>query len=166
LLTAEVGRIGRAGRDEPGLGQDLLGRGVLAGGGGPEGVQPVPGRRQPAQFPHGRGRQAAAGGVLRDPVAELSGAILEAVQVEPAQDCAVLGDEHVVGAAAGLLLGQQGAVLLGELVEELIAAVGDEGGKVGAVCQLEGQDRRGMTGMQPLQLWHGPSLSSCLAGGI
>ena len=43
-------------------------------------------------------------------------------------------------------------MLLGELVEELIAAVGDEGGEVGAVCQLEGQDRRGMAGMQPLQL--------------
>jgi hypothetical protein len=51
-------------------------------------------------------------------------------------------------------------VLLGELVEELIAAVGDEGGEVGAVGQFEGQDRRGMAGMQPLQLWHGLSLSN------
>jgi hypothetical protein len=41
-------------------------------------------------------------------------------------------------------------VLLGELVEVLIAAVGDEGGEVRAVRQLECQDRRGMGGMQPL----------------
>ena len=45
---------------------------------------------------------------------------------------------------------QQGAVLLGELVEVLIAAVGDRGGEVGAVGHLEFQDRRGMAGMQPL----------------
>jgi hypothetical protein len=57
-------------------------------------------------------------------------------------------------------------VPLGELVEELIAAVGDEGGEVGAVCQLEGQDRLGMAGMQPLQLWHSPSLLSWGAGDI
>ena len=58
--------------------------------------------------------------------------------------------EHVVGAGAGLLLGQTGAVLLGELVEVLIAAVGDEGGEIRAVRQLECQDGRGMGDMQPL----------------
>ena len=47
---------------------------------------------------------------------------------------------------------------LGELAEELIAAVGDEGGEVGTVRQLEGQDRRGMAGMQALQFGHGPTL--------
>jgi hypothetical protein len=86
LLTAEVGRIGRADRDESGLGQHLLGRGVLPGGSSPERVQPVPGRRQPAQFLYGRGGQAAAGDVLGDPVAEHGGAVLDVVQVEPAQD--------------------------------------------------------------------------------
>src|SRR5271165_454753 len=166
LLTTEVGRIGRADRDKPGLGQHLLGRDVLAGGGSPERAQPVPGRRQLAQFPHGRGRQAAAGDVLRDPVAEFRSAVPGEDQVEPAQDGAVLGDEHVVGTDADLLLSQQGAVLLGELVKELIAAVGAEGGEVGAVCQLEGQDRPGMAGTQPLQLWHSPSLLSWGAGDI
>jgi hypothetical protein len=92
--------------------------------------------------------------VLRDPVAELSRAILEAVQVEPAQDRAVLGDEYVEGADAGLLLGQQGTVALGEPIVELITAVGDRGGEVDAVGQLEGEDRRGMVGSQALQLWH------------
>ena len=70
-LTAEVGRVGRADRDEPGFGQHLLGRGILAGGGRPEGAQPVVGRRQPAQLPDGRGRHATTGDMLRDPVAEL-----------------------------------------------------------------------------------------------
>ena len=49
-------------------------------------------------------------------------------------------------------------MLLGELVVELVAAVGDRGGEVGAVGQLEGEDRRGMTSMQPLQLGHCPTL--------
>jgi hypothetical protein len=52
---------------------------------------------------------------------------------------------------------------LGELAEELIAAVGDEGGEVGTVRQLEGQDRRGMASMQALQLGHGPTLPRCRA---
>jgi len=154
-LTAEVGRIGRADLDEPGLGQHLLRRDVLQRGGGPEGAQPVFRRRQPTQFKHGRGRHAAACGVLSDPVAEFRGAVPGEVQVEPAKDRAVLVDEHVVGADAGLLLGQQGPVPLGELVEELVAAVGDEAGEVAAVGPLEGQDRRGVAGVQPLQLGHG-----------
>ena len=154
-LTAEVGRVGRADRDEPGLGQHLLRRDVLQRGGGPEGAQPVFRRRQPAQFKHGRGRHAAACGVLSDPVAEFRGAVHGEVKVEPAEDRSVLVDEHVIGAEAGLLLGQQGAVPLGELVEEVVAAVGDEGGEVAAVGPLEGQDRRGVAGVQPLQLGHG-----------
>ena len=96
--------------------------------------------------------------MLRDPVAELRSAILEAVQVEPAQDRAVLGDEYVEGADAGLLLGQQGTVQLGEPIVELIPAVGDRGGEVDAVGQLEGEDRRGMAGSQALQLWHSTTL--------
>ena len=83
----------------------------------------------PAQLPDGRGRHAAARDVLRDPVAECRGAVLEVVQVEPAQDRAILGDQHVEGADAGFLLSQQGAVPLGELVEELVAAVGDRAAK-------------------------------------
>ncbi|HEX7164107.1 MAG TPA: hypothetical protein VF223_23065 [Trebonia sp.] len=111
-------------------------------------------RRQPAQFDHGRGRHAAAGGVLCHPVAEFRGAVPGEEQVEPAEDRAVLVDEHVVGVDAGLLLGQHRTVLLGELVEELIAAVGDEGGEVAAVGPLESQDRRGVVGVQSLQLGH------------
>jgi hypothetical protein len=38
----------------------------------------------------------------------------------------------------------------GELVEELIAAVGDRSSEIGAVHQLESQDRRGMASMQLL----------------
>jgi hypothetical protein len=115
-------------------------------------------RRQTAQLPDDRGRHAAASDMLRDPVADLSSAILEAVQVEPAQNRAILSNEHVEGADAGLLLGQQGIVPLGEPVEELVTAVGDRGGEVDAVGQLEGEDRRGMAGSQALQLWHSTTL--------
>ncbi len=118
----------------------------------------MPRGRQPAQLPHGRGRHAAAGGVLRDPVAEFRGAVLEAVQVEPAQDRAVIGDEHVIGADPGLLLGQQLVMPVGKLVEELITPVGDRGSEVGAVRELEGQDRRGMVSAQLLQHGHFPTL--------
>jgi hypothetical protein len=89
---------------------------------------------------------------------KFGGAVLQAVQVEPAQHRAVPGDEHVEGAGTGLLLGQQGVVPLGELVVELIAPVGDQGSEVRAVRQLEGQHRRGMAGSQALQLGHRPTL--------
>src|SRR4029077_17782610 len=75
-----------------------------------------------------------------------------------AQNRAVLSDEHVEGADAGLLLSQQGAIPVGELVEELVATVRDRSSEVGAVHQLEGQDRRGMAGTQLLQLGHRPTL--------
>jgi ABC-type transporter Mla subunit MlaD len=41
-------------------------------------------------------------------------------------------------------------VPVGELGEEVVAAVRYRGSEVGAVRQLEGQDRRGMAGMQLL----------------
>jgi hypothetical protein len=125
--------LGRASRDEPGFGQHLLGRDVVMGGGCSERAQPVPPGREPAQFSHGRGRHAATRDVLRDPVPEFGGAAGKIEKVEPAEYRAVVADEHVEGTAARFLLGQQGVVPLGELVEELIAAVGDKGGKVGAV---------------------------------
>ncbi|MGH1555490.1 hypothetical protein ACRAWF_37740 [Streptomyces sp. L7] len=48
--------------------------------------------------------------------------------------------------------------MFGEVLEVVVAAVGDGGGEVGAVRQLEGQDRRGVIGAQPLQLGHRPTL--------
>ena len=81
-LTAD---IGRADRDEPGFGQHLLGRDILAGGRRPEHAQPVLRRRQLAQFPYCRGRYAAARDSLGDPVAELCRVVLDVDQVEPAE---------------------------------------------------------------------------------
>ena len=52
------------------------------GGGRPQCAQPVPRRRCPAQFPDRPGCNAAAGGLLRNPVAESGGAVLEVVQVD------------------------------------------------------------------------------------
>jgi hypothetical protein len=96
--------------------------------------------------------------MLRDPVAEFRSVVIDSDQVEPAEYRAILGNEHVQGAHAGLLLSQQGVVPVGELSEEVIAAVGYRGSEVGPVRQFEGKDRRGMTGMQPLQLGHCPTL--------
>lgn len=71
---------------------------------GPRCAQPVPRRRQLAQLPNGRGRHAPVGGVLSDPIAEARRAVLDVVQVKPAEYRPVLGDEHVESADAGLLL--------------------------------------------------------------
>lgn len=111
---------------------------------------PVPRCRDLAQLPDGRGRHAAAGGLLRDPVAEGGRAVLEVVEVEPAQNRAIIGDEHVEGAGAGLLVSQHGAMPAGKLVEELVTAIGDRSSEIGAVRQFEGQDRGGMASIQLL----------------
>ncbi len=60
--------------------------------------------REPAQFLHGRGRDAATRDVLRDPVSEHGGAVLKIEQVEPAEHRAIVADEHVEDARASLLL--------------------------------------------------------------
>jgi hypothetical protein len=133
---AEVGRVGRADRDKPGFGQHPLGCDVPAGGRGTNRTQPVLGRRQPTQLLDGRGRGAATGDVLRDPVAEFRSVVLDVEQIEPAQYRAVLADEYVEGADAGLLLSQEGGVPVGELIEDVVAAVGDRSSEVGAVGPL------------------------------
>jgi hypothetical protein len=115
-------------------------------------------RRQTAQLPDGRGRHAVPSDVLRDPVAEYRGAVLDVIQAEPAQDRAILGDEYVEGADAGLLIVKQGAAQLGEPVKVLIPPVRGIGGEVSAICQLEGEDRLGIVGSQALQLWHSTTL--------
>ena len=91
--------------------------------------------------------------------------VLDEHQVEPAQYRAILGDEHVEGADAGLLLGQQRAVPLAELREELVATVGDRGGEVRAVRELEGEHRVGMVGSQALQLGHRPDSTQMGSAG-
>src|SRR5690242_9886594 len=85
VLTAEVGRCGRADGDEPALRQDLLGRRVRVRDGRPERSQPMV-RRQLAYFADGRRRHSAAGDVTRDPVTEVRSAIRCEEQIEPAQD--------------------------------------------------------------------------------
>jgi hypothetical protein len=106
------------------------------------------------QFADGRSGDAAPGNVCRDPVAELRDALSDEDQVEPAQHGAVVADENVVGAGAGRLLGEPGGVLLGELGEVLVAPVRDRCGEVGAIDQLERQDRLRVVGAQALQLRH------------
>jgi hypothetical protein len=65
---------------------------------------------------------------LRDPVSEHGRAVLKIDQVEPAEHRAIIADEHAEDADARIL-GQQCVVLLGELVVERIAAVGDKAAK-------------------------------------
>src|SRR5262245_60729811 len=94
------------------------------------------------------------GSLVRNAVAQLCDAVRDEDEVEPTEDCPVLGDEHVVGAFASLLLRQPRAVPLGELFEELIATIGDRSSEVGAIRGLEVQDRRSVVGTQTLQLRH------------
>ena len=67
-------------------------------------------------------------------------------------------------ADAGFLLGKESAVPLCELVEELVAAVGDRGREVSSVHYLKGQDRLFMASVKALQLRHFQTLSTWPAG--
>jgi hypothetical protein len=98
--------------------------------------------------------------MLRDAVTQHRDAFLDEHQVEPAKHGSVLGEEHVLRADAGLLLGQQGVVPRGEVLEVLVAAVGDRSSEVATVARLENQDRLGMIGSQGLQLGHRTRLST------
>jgi len=49
-----------------------------------------------------------------------------------------------------LLLGKQGAVLLGEMFEELIVPIGNRCSEVSSIRQLEVQYRLGVVNAQPL----------------
>jgi len=150
VLPAEVGGVGWSGRSEAGFDQHPPRGWVVRGGGGFEFREPVPRCRDAAQVAHGRGRDAMTGDMLRNPVAQLRYAVRDEHEVEPTEDSPVLGDEHVVGALASVLLRQPGVVPLGELLEELITAIGHRSGEIGAVRELELQDCWSVVGSQTL----------------
>lgn len=77
---------------------------------------------------------------MRDPATQLRYAVADEHEVEPTKDGPVVRDEHVAGPVASLLICQQGVVPLGELLEELVATVGDRSSEVGAIRDLEIQD--------------------------
>jgi hypothetical protein len=80
----------------------------------------------------------------------LGHAIIEIDQIEPADHFAVLADQDVKHARAGLLRNEQFAEELVEVVEEFISTVGDKGGKVGAIRPFERKDRGRMVSPQAL----------------
>jgi hypothetical protein len=92
--------------------------------------------------------------MLRDPIAQVRGAVFQVVQIEPAEHRAVRGEKHVEDTGTGLLLGEQSVEALGEPPVERIAPVRDGGREVGPVLLLERQDRGGVVGAQPSQLRH------------
>src|SRR5580765_3503929 len=97
--------------------------------------------------------------MVRDAIAQLPDTVPDEQQVEAPQHGPVLVDEHVVRPDARLLVGEQGVVPLGEVLEVLVAAVGDARREEGAIRRLESQDRRGMMGAYALQLGHLTRLS-------
>ncbi len=56
----------------------------------------------------------------------------------------------MVRADAGVLLGQQGIEAFGEVLVELVAAIGDPFREISAVCQFEVQDSGCVLSTQPL----------------
>jgi hypothetical protein len=133
LFPAQVCRIGWPDRKEAGVEQHSLGGDIAIGRGGSEGADPVSRRGERADVAHGRSRDAAPGDMLCNAVPQLRDSSFDEHQVEPAKDRSVLGEEHVIGAVAGLLVGQEGVVPLGELLEVRVAPVGDRSREVGAV---------------------------------
>jgi len=158
--AANFGRIGRAGQDEPALSQHPLRSKVVTSGRRVEGAEAVPVHRQAAHFPHGRGRYAPARDVPRDPVAKIRGTAPGEIQVEPAQDRAILSNEHIISALTGILLSKQRPVLLGEMLKEAVTPVSDKSREVVAVRQLKGQDSRFMAGPEQLKIRHQTTLLS------
>ena len=97
--------------------------------------------------------------VLCDAVPDVGRPAVDVVQVEATDDRPLLVHEHVVGASARVLLGEEPVVLRLVAREERIATIGDRGGEVGAVLDLEREDRGGVIRTESLQIRHRPNVS-------
>ena len=150
-LSAELSWVGGADEDEASLEQDSPGGNVRVGRGRPDFAQPECRRRVAAELVDVPRREAMTSDVLGDPIAEDGRAAIDIPEVEPADDRAAVRDEHEVRVPACLLLCQQFGKPRGELREELLATVRDEGREVRPVGQLEREYGRLVFGPQPLE---------------
>lgn len=149
-LTADGGRVRRADQGEPCPGENLLRGDVLQRGGGDYRADSKIGRCQLAQQANRHRGQASSGCPFGDAITEFRRTSLGKDQVEAADNRTVVLDQHVVRAEAGLLLGQQSIEALGEVLIELVAAIGDPFREISAVCQFEVQYSGCVLSTQPL----------------
>ncbi len=94
--------------------------------------------RELTEFLHTRGRNTSARDVLRNPVPDIGRAVIDLVEIETTQYRSFVVDEHVKHASSGLLFGQLGVVLIGEIQKIFVTAVGNRSGKVRSICQFKG----------------------------
>jgi hypothetical protein len=91
---------------------------------------------------------------LRNAITDLRSPIHDVVEVESAHDRLVFIDEHVKNAGPGLLVGQERAVPLRELIIEIVATIADRLGEVSAVGSLKIEERCLVVRAKALQLEH------------
>jgi hypothetical protein len=115
---------------------------------------------QIAQLTNRRGGDTTPGRILSDSIAQYGRVLRNEDQVEAAQHRTIIVDQYVVGGNAIVLLAQQSLVSLGEVLEELIAPIGDRNSEIGTVGQLKVQHRPGVVSAQTLQLGHTSTLDA------
>jgi hypothetical protein len=146
--------LNRPNANKPGLRQHPPRSGILVAGRRPERPKPVLITGKPAYAPQSGRRHATTRDAFRDAITDLRGPVHEFVEVETADDRPVLIDKDVTDAEPGLLLGEERAVSLREVLIEIIATIADRLGEVRAVRELKIKDRRLVVGAKLLQLEH------------
>ncbi len=102
-----------------------------------------------AELADRRGGHAPAGRLLGQAEADFGGAVLQVVEVEAAQDLAVVGDQDVETQCRPSACSSSTAlVVVGERGEVVVAPVFDGAREEGAVVGLEDQERAGVVGPQ------------------
>ena len=89
--------------------------------------------RDVRQLLYSSGGNSSACDILRDPVADGSGAVMNLIEIETSTYRAILIDKHVIGTGPRLLFGQPCGVLLVKTAEVLIAAIGNVCREVGTI---------------------------------
>jgi hypothetical protein len=152
--------LSRSGGNEPDLGEHPPRRDVLVAGRCFECPQPILLARNPAEVSQCGTRHTTTGHALCNAITDLRGPIPKTVQIEATHDLPIFIDEHVKNAGTGLLLGQERAMSLSELLIEIIATVADRRGEVGPVRPLKSEHRWFVIRAKTLQFEH-PSNLPC-----
>jgi hypothetical protein len=146
--------LSRSNGYEPGFRKHALRGDILLAGRGPERPEPVLPAGKPAQLPQSGRRHPTTCGPLRYAITDLRSPIHDVVEVESADDRLVFINEHVKNADPGLLLGQERAVPLRELIKEIVATIADRLGEVRAVRSLKIEERCLVVRAKTLQFGH------------
>jgi hypothetical protein len=97
---------------------------------------------------------------LGDAIANVSGSIVDVVEVEAANDDATFTHEHVKRVSPSVLFGQELAVMNREVLKEIVASIADPRREIFSVCSLKVVNGRFVFHAKTLQFEHASSLIS------